>query len=80
MNKSYEHVHGLVLDKNIHKHLELKESVLNAQIEELTTTLDTFELFDEKRKAYWVKMKKNMHRSIMRGYLLNKKNPRHRVI
>ena len=72
MNKSYEHVHGLVLDKNIHKHLQLKESVLNAQIEELTTTLDTCELFDEKRKASWVKMKNNMHRSIMRGYLLDK--------
>ena len=47
MNKSYEHVRGLVFDKNIHNHLEFKESVLNAQIEELTTTLDTFELFDE---------------------------------
>ena len=45
--QSYEHVDGLVFDKNIHKYLKLKNQLLMSKQKNLQTKLDTLELFDE---------------------------------
>ena len=49
--QSYEHVDGLVFDKNIHRDLTFKESIVNAQKEEQTTKLGSLEFVDEKTEG-----------------------------